>query len=85
MGLLLACLLWSSVWLHSRHLDGIQWYTDGKTNWRDTYLKTGSISQANEAAGFPIHPAAEATKLPWKPDWLEQRRLSFFAGRDRDR
>ncbi len=83
-GALIVCLLWSSAFVQPAYLNGIRMFTHAKTTWRDKYLETKSIAQADKAARFQIYPWPENTNLQWKLDWLEQRRLSIFAKQDRD-
>jgi hypothetical protein len=46
---------------------GIRWFADVKTEWRDNYLETKSISQVYEAAGFELHPNPENVNMQERP------------------
>jgi hypothetical protein len=54
-----------------------------KRLWADCYLARHVVAECDAEAGGPIHPAAEATGLPEKLDWLEARRYSLFQERTR--
>jgi hypothetical protein len=51
----------------------------GKRAWVACYLKQHSIAACDAQTQAPLYPAAEATGLQGKLDFLEQRHLSFFA------
>jgi hypothetical protein len=53
---------------------------EGKRAWVACYLKQHALA-ACDAQTQPVYPAAEATGLQGKLDFLEERHLSFFAKR----
>lgn len=54
-----------------------------KQSWAETYRRTGSIDEADRAAGRRIyHSDPESTRLQQKLDWMEERRLGLFRDPD---
>jgi hypothetical protein len=58
-------------------------YATQKRLWADCYLARHVVAECDVVAGGPIYPAAEATGLQEKLDWLEARRYSLFQERTR--
>jgi hypothetical protein len=56
----------------------MRFYANAKRLWVETYLATGSISLATQAAGFPIYPSPQKVNLQHKLDYLRDHHLSFF-------
>jgi hypothetical protein len=54
-----------------------------KRQWADCYLARHVVTECAAETGGPIYPAAEATGLHEKLDWLEARRYSLFQERTR--
>ena len=54
-----------------------------KRLWADCYLARHAVAECDAETGGPIYPAAEATGLQEKLDWLEARRYSLFQERTR--
>jgi hypothetical protein len=54
-----------------------------KRLWADCYLARHVVAECDAETGGPIYPAAEATGLQEKLDWLEERRYSLFQERTR--
>lgn len=54
-----------------------------KRLWADCYLARHVVAECDAETGGPIYPAAEATGLQEKLDWLEARRYSLFQERTR--
>ncbi|OGD27823.1 MAG: hypothetical protein A2Y56_07575 [Candidatus Aminicenantes bacterium RBG_13_63_10] len=53
-------------------------FRDRKAAWAESYRRKGSIPEADYAAGFPVHPRAEATGLERKLEILKRNKWSLF-------
>jgi hypothetical protein len=56
----------------------LNWYAEGKTRWKATYLQTEDIETATHAANFPIYPAPERTGLKQKLEYLKKEKLNLY-------
>jgi hypothetical protein len=62
------------------HLRYMQHFKTAKLNWKEAYLKTGSVEAANAAAHFNIYPAQNQEGLQQKLAFLKEHKLNLFAG-----
>ncbi len=54
-----------------------------KTTWKNTYLRTKSIEEADEKAGMAIYPNAEKIELKERLNFLEVNKFNLFLDDDR--
>jgi hypothetical protein len=59
-------------WLH------IRWYSDGKRDWANCYVRTGNIHYCDQSGNFWVHPYPEQIGLQEKLDYLKQHQLNLF-------
>jgi hypothetical protein len=58
--------------------EDIRWYSDGKRDWANCYVRTGNIPYCDQAANFWVHPHPEQIGLQEKLDYLKEHQLNLF-------
>jgi hypothetical protein len=67
--------------------EDIRWYSNGKRDWANCYVRTENILYCDQTANFSIHPNPEQIgdfghgpdlQLQQKLDYLKQHRLNLF-------
>jgi hypothetical protein len=58
--------------------EDIRWYSSGKRDWANCYVRTENIHYCDQSANFWVHPYPEQIGLQQKLDYLEQHRLNLF-------
>jgi hypothetical protein len=56
----------------------IRWYSSGKRDWANCYVRTENIHYCDQSANFWVHPYPEQIDLQQKLDYLKQHRLNLF-------
>jgi hypothetical protein len=59
--------------------EDIRWYSNGKRDWANCYVRTGNIHYCDQSANFWVHPYPEQIGLQEKLDYLKQHRLNLFS------
>jgi hypothetical protein len=59
--------------------DEVRWYSSGKRNWADCYVRTENIHYCDQSANFAVHTPFEEIGLQQKLDYLKQHQLNLFA------
>jgi hypothetical protein len=60
----------------------IRWYSNGKRDWANCYVRTENIHYCDQSANFLLHTPFEEIGLKEKLDYLKQRRLNLFSEAD---
>jgi hypothetical protein len=58
--------------------EDIRWYSNGKRDWANCYLRTENIHYCDQSANFSVHPNPEQIGLKEELDYLKQHRLNLF-------
>jgi hypothetical protein len=58
--------------------EDIRWYSNGKRDWANCYVRTENIHACDQSANFWVHPYPEQIGLQQKLDYLKQHRLNLF-------
>ena len=58
--------------------EDIRWYSNGKRDWADCYVRSRNINSCDRSANFWVHPYPEQVGLQQKLDYLEQHQLNLF-------
>jgi hypothetical protein len=58
--------------------EDIRWYSNGKRDWANCYVRTENIHYCDQSANFWVHPYPEQIGLQEKLDYLKQHRLNLF-------
>ena len=56
----------------------VQWYSTGKRNWANCYVRTENIHYCDQSANFAVHNSFEEIGLQEKLDYLKQHQLNLF-------
>jgi hypothetical protein len=67
-----------SVQVLLKDVEGIFWYSQGKSSWKDAYLKTSSVVVADRIAKFQAYPVPAGTHMDEKLQYMRERRLNIF-------
>jgi hypothetical protein len=74
----IAGLIAASFPLREADRNTLNWYMEGKTHWKTSYLQTEDIKAATRAANFPIYPSPELTHLKQKLEYLKREKLNLY-------
>jgi hypothetical protein len=58
--------------------DEVRWYSSGKRNWAECYVRTENIHYCDQSANFAVHTPFEEIGLQQKLDYLKQHQLNLF-------
>ncbi len=58
--------------------DDIRWYSNGKRDWANCYVRSRNIHLCDQSANFWVHPHPEQIGLQQELDYLEQHQLNLF-------
>jgi hypothetical protein len=58
--------------------ESIRWYSNGKRDWANCYVRTENIHYCDQSANFWIHPYPEQIGLQQELDYLKQHHLNLF-------
>jgi len=58
--------------------EDIRWYSDGKRDWVNCYVRTENIHYCDQVANFTVDPYPGQPGFQQKLDYLKQRRLNLF-------
>ncbi len=56
----------------------IRWYSNGKRDWANCYVRMGNIRYCDQSANFWVHNSFEEIGLREKLDYLKQHQLNLF-------
>ena len=80
-----ALMLWMVVtliglhgWQRPEDRQNLEIYATGKQLWKQAYLATGSIEEAERASNFQVYPRPVEHTLQWRLDELRRRHLNLF-------
>jgi hypothetical protein len=62
--------------------EDIRWYSNGKRDWANCYVRTENIHYCDQSANFLLHTPFEEIGLKEKLDYLKQHRLNLFSEAD---
>jgi hypothetical protein len=62
--------------------EDIRWYSNGKRDWANCYVRTENIRYCDQSANFLLHTPFEEIGLKEKLDYLKQHRLNLFSEAD---
>ncbi len=60
----------------------IRWYSNGKRDWANCYVRTENIHYCDQSANFLLHTPFEEIGLKEKLDYLKRHRLNLFSEAD---
>jgi hypothetical protein len=58
--------------------EDIRWYSNGKRDWANCYVRTENIHYCDQSANFWVYPYPEQIGLQQKLDYLKQHQLNLF-------
>ena len=63
----------------SKPWQDIRWYSSGKRDWANCFVRTANLEFCDQTANFFLHTPAGETGLQEKLDYLKQHRLNLFS------